>query len=168
MVIKTGLLAAILAAMLLAGCGSDDNDSREQQIEAMARKHGVNADVSLDARGEVQSVTINSANGAQIGKNLQLPEDFPSDVPMAPDWAVMSISPAPGGFMVHAMTDVSAAEALAATREQLTSEGWVETGFAQTNTAMAQIRFAKGDRITNVNLMDTGAQRTVQLLTMTP
>ena len=57
MVIKTGLLMAALTALLLAGCGTDDNDSREQQIEAMARKHGVNADVSLDAGGEVQSVT---------------------------------------------------------------------------------------------------------------
>ncbi len=80
----------------------------------------MNADVSLDARGEVQ-----------------------------------------------AKTDVFAAKAVAATREQLTSEGWVETGFAQANTAMAQIRFAKDDRITNVNFMDTGTQRAVQLVTMT-
>ena len=167
MEIKTGLATIVIAATLLAGCSSD-NDSREQQIEAMAKKHGVNADVSLNAQGEVQSVTINSANGAQVGKNLQLPDDFPDDVPMAPDWAVMAVSPAPGGFMVQAMTDAPAADVLAATREQLTSEGWVETGFAQPIPAMAQIGFAKGERTTNVNVMDGGDQRTVQMVTMTP
>lgn len=163
---KASVVAASLVT-LLVGCAGE-KDEREQHIEAIAAEHGVNADVSLDAEGEVESISIHSAGGGQVGKNLQLPDDFPDDVLMAPNWDVMSISPAPGGFMVQAMTDVSMEDALAAAREQLTSEGWEETGFAQPNPMMSQARFSKGDRSTNINVMDTGAQRTLQLMTMTP
>lgn len=168
MTIKTELLAAVGAVLLLTSCGGgDSNDSREQQMEAMAKKHGVDADVSLDEKGEVKSVTINTANGTQVGKNLQLPDGFPADVPMAPDWDIMSVSPTPGGFMVQAMTDASANEVLAAARTQLTAQGWTETGLQQSSPVMTQVGFAKEDRMTNLNLMDAGDMRTVQLVTMT-
>lgn len=169
MATSKGILAPVLAAVLLTACGGgDDSAAREAQMEEMAQKYGVNADVSLDDSGEVTSVTINNANGAQLGKNLELPADFPADVPVAPDWAIMAISPAPGGFMVQAVTDAAVEDALALARTQLTSHGWTETGAAQTSPVMQQVGFSKGDRITNINLMDTGEMRTVQLVTMQP
>jgi len=132
----------------------------------MAEKHGIEADVSLADDGEVESVTIKSANGAQVGRNLKLPDGFPDDVPVPSDWAIMSASPTPGGFMVQAMTDDSIEDALAQARAQLSGEGWTETDIAQPSLMITQVGFTKSDRMTNLNLMDTGATRTVQLVTM--
>jgi hypothetical protein len=79
----------------------------------------------------------------------------------------MATSPAPGGFMVNAMTDATADEAVAGIREQLTAQGWTESGFSQPNVMMTQVGFSKDDRMTNLNLMDTGDARNVSLVTMT-
>jgi hypothetical protein len=161
------LIATLGATLLLASCGGNDNESRENQIEAQAKEYGIDADVTVGDDGEVTNAVIKQPGGAQVGNNLQLPEGFPEDVPIPSDWTVMATSPAPGGFMVNAMTDATADEAVAGIREQLTAQGWTESGFSQPNAMMTQVGFSKDDRMTNLNLMDTGDARNVSLVTMT-
>ena len=162
-----GVWVLLSAALLLVSCGGGDNDSREAQMEAMAKKHGIDADVSLDEDGEVASVVIEQGyGGARVGTNLELPDGFPDDVPVSSDWTIMAVSPTPGGYMINGSTERTVDEALAAVRQQLTAEGWTETGFSNSNSVMTQVGFSKDERITNINLMDTGANRSVQLVTM--
>ncbi|WDI32220.1 hypothetical protein PUV54_03310 [Hyphococcus flavus] len=162
--------AAIAAgAGLLAACGGGGEEAREKQIEDMAKRHGVNADVELDDKGEVASVKINNGmGGATVGSNLSLPDNFPSDVSVDDNWSVMAISPAPGvdGFMVNAMTDDSVEETLSKLRSSLGAKGWTEEASDQPTPQMQRINFVKDDRMTNVNLISGGPQLTVQLVTM--
>jgi hypothetical protein len=159
-------LAMSAAMLFLVACGGSEQEQREEQIEAMARKHGIDADVAVDEAGEVTAVAINNANGTQIGKNLKLPDGFPADVPVPEEWTIMAVSPMQGGYMLNSTSSRPVEDSLAEIRQSLTAEGWAETGFAQPAPMMTQISFAKDDRITNLNLMDTGASRNVQLVTM--
>jgi hypothetical protein len=151
---------------LLVACGGNDDDSRERQIEQAAKEHGLDADVTMGADGEVSNVVINNANGAQIGKDLKLPSGFPEDVVLPDTWTIMASSPTPGGFMLNGTTETTVDEAVAEARQLLTDEGWAEIGFAQPNAMMTQVGFEKDDRMTNLNFMDTGATKNVQLVTM--
>lgn len=155
-------------ALMLGACGGGSEDAREKQIEDAAKRHGVDADVELDDKGEVASVKINNGMGATVGQNLDLPDNFPSDVPVDDDWSIMAISPAPGvdGFMVNAMTDDGVDETLEKLRNALGAQGWTEETADQPTPQMSRVNFVKDGRMTNVNLIDGGPQLTVQLVTM--
>ena len=170
MKLKTTLnttLSIFAAASLLAACGGGGGDeAREIKMEAEAAKHGIDADVELDDKGEVKSVTVNNGMGAKVGKNLDLPADFPSDVPVSEGWSIMSTSPTPGGFMVQATTGDSVEDTLAAIRKDMTAQGWTEESADQPNAMMSRIGFTKDDRLTSFNLMAVEPNLTVQLVTM--
>lgn len=160
-------LGAVLLGMLVVGCGDSENETREAEIEALAERHGVNVDVTLDAEGNVDSVTTNSGH-ARVGNNLSLPDGFPDDVPIADSWNVMSVSQVPqGGYMLQAMGDATQEAVVADLRAAMEGEGWSEKGFTQPAVHMSQLAFEKDDRMANVNIMQMGeAQLTIQLLTM--
>lgn len=160
--------AAALAALALAACGGDKAvDKREADIEAYAKAHGVDAEVTVDALGEVSSVTVKQGSGT-VGNDLGLPAGFPEDVKLPASWTIQSSSPVPpGGFMLTGMAQDTAEGITAAVREALTAEGWTETAFETPSPAMTQMGFEKGTRMTNINVMDTGGETlSVQILTM--
>ena len=156
------------AAALLAACGGGDNETREKQMEKVAKDHGFDADVELDDAGEVESVEITRGD-ARVGRNLSLPDGFPDDVPLPSEWEVISSNPAPGnGFMVQAMTGDNVGTIVAAVRQEMAGTGWSEVNFAEPAPTMTQIGFEKADRMTNFNVINPGSgQISVQLVTMT-
>jgi len=103
-------------------------------------KYGIDADVTVGDDWEVTNAIINNPSGGQVDNKLQLPDRFPVDVPIPSDCTVMATSPAPGGFMVNAMTDATADETLAGVRGKLTAAGWTET-VSQPNAMMAEVGF---------------------------
>ncbi|GJL91313.1 hypothetical protein [Hyphococcus sp.] len=164
----TELAAIFGASVLLAACGGgNDASTKEKEMEDYAAQHGVDADVELDDKGEVKSVTVNNGlGGAKVGSNLSLPDGFPGDVPVNADWSIMSTSPVPNGFMLHATTSENAEDALASIRKAMTAQGWTEETSDQPNAMMSRIGFSKGDRMTTFNLMKVNPNLTVQLVTM--
>ena len=161
------VLMAAIGALTLAACGGGD-EAKEQQLEDYAAQHGVDADVELDEKGEVKSVTVNNANGARVGQDLSLPDGFPDDVHVSDNWSVMATSPVPqGGFMLNATTPESAEATLSAIRQAMLAKGWAVEAETQSGAMMTQIGFVKDDRLASFNLMDTGgAALNVQLVTM--
>lgn len=164
---KSGLAMAGFLILLGACGGNDDAESRARDMEAQAQKYGIDADITVNEAGEVDTVTVNTLGGGQVGRNLQLPTDFPNDVPIPPGYQIMSVSPAPqGGFMVQAMTDDDIETILATLREQFSGEGWTESSADQTSPQMSRIGFEKGNRMSGLNLIDSGSQVAVQIVTM--
>ncbi len=162
-------LSAPLLALVLAivGCGDTEAEKREADIEALAERHGVDADVTLDADGNVASVQFDSGN-TSVGNNLSLPDGFPGDVPITESWNVMSVSQIPqGGFMVQAMSEASSESVVANVRSAMNSDGWSEEGFEQPTPQMSQLAFGKDNRMTKLNIMQMGqTQLMIQLVTM--
>ena len=161
------LTATAAAVFAITACGgSSDTDKRETEIENYAAAHGVDADVDVDASGEVSNVTIRQGGGL-VGNNLDLPADFPADVKLPSDWAIQSVSPVPSGYMLTGMVDDTVEGVSSAAREALTSEGWTEVAADQPSPIMSRINFEKDTRMTNLNIMDTGGEKlSVQLMTM--
>ncbi len=156
---------AAAAAIALGACGGG-NDAREEKIEREAAKHGVNADVELDKNGDVARVEIKGLGGASVGSNLNLPADFPADVPLPADWSIMATSPAPGGHMVQALSGDDAGTIASTMRESLTAEGWVEASADSPVPQMRRLGFEKDGRMTNVAITENGDTRLVQIITM--
>ena len=79
--ISQKMILAGMVTMLLAACGggSDNAESRERAIEKEAAKHGIDADVEVDEKGDVKKVEINRG-GSVVGQNVSLPDGFPEDV----------------------------------------------------------------------------------------
>ncbi len=163
------VLTVLSAAMLLAACGGGSEEAREKKIEAEAAKHGVEADVELDDKGDVASVRINNGLGATVGSNLNLPDGFPSDVPMDGGWSIISTSAVPGqqdGFMVQAMSEESIADLAEQAKRDMTAAGWSETSADNPTPQMSRLGFEKDGRMTNYILMDAGEKTSVQVVTM--
>ncbi|MGF1543774.1 MAG: hypothetical protein ACFB00_04625 [Parvularculaceae bacterium] len=158
---------AFTAALALVASGGGSTEDRERELEREAAKHGLDADVELDDRGEVRSVEV-KRSGQRIGQNLSLPDEFPSDVAVSDAWSVMHTTPAPqGGYMIQATTPDAVDAILAETRAAMAADGWSETAFDQPTPQMTSLGFDKDDRLTRVTIIDAGdGQRSVQLVTM--
>jgi hypothetical protein len=165
---KKNLTAMASASIvLLSACGGPGGESREEAMEAQARRLGIDADVTLDASGEVGRVEITGPGGARYGSNVTLPSDFPSDVPIDDGWSIVAVTPAPmGGYMLQALTDRDLAAATERLAARFTDAGWSETTRNQSGPQMGSLGFEKGDRMATVNLIAGGEQLSVQLMTM--
>ncbi len=166
MTFSSKTVLTLCAALLLAACGGDNAETREAKMEKEAKKHGIDADVSLDDDGNVETVEIKTGSGT-VGRNLNLPDGFPSDVVLADSWQIMSVAPAAGGYMVQALSSDSVDAVVSEIRSSFTDNGWTEVAFEQTAPNMSRIGFEKDDRMTNANIINSGGpQLAVQILTM--
>lgn len=155
----------VAAFFMLGACGGG-NDAREAQMEREAARHGVDADVELNDKGEVEKVEIKGLGGASVGSNLDLPADFPEDVPVPSGWSIMATTPAPGGYMVQALSGDGAQGIMDAMRASLTDQGWTETSADSPTPQMQRLGFTKDDRMTNVVITENGDTHAVQIITM--
>ena len=151
------LLAAVMAAGLLAGCGSADNDpeARQQQMQAYADKHGLDVDVDIRGSGADEQVVIkHNAPGmnALTGKNLDIPDDFPKDVPVHPGISVHAVNSMGVGYMLQGTTREDVQTIQAFYKEKMPAEGWTALA-AQPNPVMTRLGFSKGKRNATVTLM---------------
>ena len=160
-------VATILALGTVAACGgSDNNTTREAEMESVAAEHGIDADVRLDASGEVDQVVIN-AGGGQVGKNLDLPTGFPDDIDLPEDWEIISASaPLPGSHSLQMLSVSTADEIIADLRSRMTASGWSEVAFSTPAPTMTQINFEKADQMANFNVIQNGDTRAIQILAM--
>lgn len=154
--------AAALALAGLTACGSD-----EKEIDL---GDGTKASVKKDGDG----VTIKSDEGEiKTGTDMDLPDEFPSDLPMPQgDHKVVSSIDSNGELMVSLQADEFD---LPAEREQLKTEltnaGW-QVGndgiVEQAETAMVTINATKDGEEASYALMNTQGQPATAIITVRP
>jgi|GEM_PF-1308888 len=158
---------ASLTALGLGACSGGSDSAREEQIEELARQHGVDADVTLGVDGDVEQVAVKGLGGATVGKNLAMPDGFPDDIVVDAGWNIMGTNTIPtGGYMVQAMSESGAPAILEMLRSAMTAKGWAETASEQPVGSMTKIGFEKEDRMAVYTIIAAGPQRTIQLMTM--
>lgn len=159
------MLPAIMGLLLLAACGEDSTQSREAELEAYARSHGVDAQVRVSEDGDVQSVVINSGGG-QVGSNLALPNDFPDDVALPAELNIMGVTPTPVGLNVIAHTQDDMEMVIRFLVAEMARQGWAEASPAQAVPTMRTLRFSKGARSAMFNLVAADPGTSVTLVLM--
>lgn len=163
---KLRLTALIGVTALLSACGGD-TDSREAAIEKEAKKHGVDADVTVDKNGDLETVAIKHGN-AVVGQQLNLPDGFPAEIQLPSDWNMIASSPVPNidGFSVQALSEDDADTIVSTLRAALSADGWTETEADAPTPQMNRINFEKDDRMANFNIIANGETNAIQLMTM--
>lgn len=156
-----------MAVFALGACGGPSSDeARERQIEEYAAQYGVDADVEIE-NGEV-STTINTGGG-QVGSDLDLPAGFPDDVAVFPELTIHAAMATPGqvqGYMIQAQTESAVSDIVDFYAREMANAGWEPVEPEATAPTMERLGFKKGERLTTVVIIDTGAMKTVQLSTM--
>jgi len=166
---RMGLVAMISSAALLGACGGADNSSeaREKQMEAYAAKHGIDIDVE-SAGQDGEKIVIKRKLGpgqSQIGKNLDLPDDFPDDVAMSPKLRIHGTSKLPNGHMLQGQFQGDADTIASFYAQKMPAQGWSLEADNQPAPTMRRISYRKGSRIASLMLVSDqdGATTTVQL-----
>lgn len=79
--------AALLVAALATGCGADEK-AAEKAAETMLSKNGSKVDID----GEKVTVEDDDGNVTSFGEGVELPDDFPEEVPLPQgDYKVNSV-----------------------------------------------------------------------------
>ncbi len=140
---RAALCVALPAAFALAGCSrSSDELATEAAIRA-ATGH----DVKVDRDGE--QVTVKTDEGEMRiagGDDLALPETFPGDVYLPPEYRVTSVMDMGGTHVVSLSTRGRAGAMFEEARDAMRKAGWQQTMAMQHDADNAMLAFEKGGR----------------------
>lgn len=163
------LLAAALASLAsLAACGGadDSNDARERQMEQAAADRGLDVDVEIDDRnGEEQLVIRGLGQGGdtKIGRNLDVPDDFPDDMPVYPGLTLHAAGKTGPGYSLQGQTADGVDQIAQFYQQQMGEQGWQAEGETAAGPAMRMLRFSKDQRSAGITLIEGDNATTVQL-----
>jgi len=150
-------------ATLLAGCGqSAVENAMERRIE---EETGGDADVDMQADG---SMRVETAEGTVMtGPASELPENWPSDVPVYDDAQITfsgSASQGNGkmGTMVMLQTEDSVEDVVAYYKDEIVKQGWKIDATMQMggSTVMAA---TKGSRVVSMQVAASGEGTVITL-----
>lgn len=117
-------LVLVLIPLIGASCG-------QKAVERTAEKaleKASNGNVDIDINKNTVAVNINGGVTGQIGDDVKLPNDFPSDVYVVDGTIKTAIRNAErNGFSVSLQTTKTPAEVKALYDEKLKAQGWNET-----------------------------------------
>ena len=160
---KVFIIAAVLVlAITLTACGEKTAEKKAEK--AIETSTGGTADVDIDD----ETVTVNTNAGSfTVGEEVDLPENFPSDIHMIDGTIKMATETTEiEGFSVSIETSKSVSVAKTEYLEQLVDDGWTITGtldFTETASIMAE----KDDRTVTVTILETDGVVTVGIGTST-
>ena len=131
------LLTAAAAALLMSGCGSEESTSDPQQPVSRPvpatppRPQGLNKIVEqMDPDGKAMHLTATSPAGkkfqASIGDEVEIPDEFPDDVPIFPGSTPMASMLAPDeGIIVTFKSGEKQQDIFDFYQSSLVEGGWV-------------------------------------------
>lgn len=165
--VRHAVVGLLFVGLALSACGpaEDSPEAREKQLEAYAKQHGLDVDVSVGEDGEALAITQQvGGHSVTTGKDLARPEQFPDDVILYPNMRILAVSEAPTGPILQGQSDDEAAQVATYLREQMPSQGWTDQSPPAAAAApLTSLRFVKDDRSVNVNLIRTGEQTQIQI-----
>ena len=179
-------VAAFAMALSLAGCG--EKASEKMIEEALEAETGTDVDVDIsgdsitisgtdveggtfhiDADGETGTYT--SAEGelrVQAGDDVELPADFPEDVPTYAGMKLISAmtDSSQDAIMITATTSDPMDKVTDHFKREAVANGWAET-MSMPAGDMMMLQFSKNDRALSVAVMKQGQDTTIQLTVAT-
>jgi hypothetical protein len=154
----------LLAATLALACGSDE-ESVEPKLETFTIETEEGAfQVEADEEG-IRISGEEEGGGAvagQFGEAVEIPDQFPTDVPLYPDAKVVAAMMTEGQGMLTLRTGDDPDQVADFLRKQFEEEGW---SFGSELDLMGQqmLAFEKGDRIGAVQISREESETTIVL-----
>lgn len=164
------ILTFIMAVVALSACGpaNESTAEKDRKAEEYAASHGAKVDVQTKDDG-TKSVTVDQSMGAmtgQTGTDLEVPKDFPSDVPLYPEMKIVAASQMPGmGSMLQGVSVAGLDKVSGYYETEMKAQGWT-AGESQKSPGLHVTQYEKGDRAVSLTLMPVPEGTTVQIATM--
>ncbi len=175
-------VAAFVMTTGLVGCGEKAAEKLvEEAIEAQAGED-VDVDISgdsvtitgTDEQGESFRVDVDGETGTytleggvtqvQAGANVELPADFPKDVPTYPGMKIVSAitDASQNAIIISATTSDAMSTVVDHFKKEVGANGWSET-MAMPSGDMTTLQFSKGERTLSVMVMVQGQDTAIHL-----
>lgn len=135
-----------------------------ENVAEKAISSATNGAVDVDIDGK--TLTVNTETGSiQAGENVDLPDDFPSDVYVV-DGDLQSALQTPGnnGFQLSISTSKSLADVKSMYQQELESEGWTITSSLDLGVGF-NLFAEKGSKITTVTISEVEGKTQIVLTT---
>lgn len=151
-----GLVLALL--MCAVGCKKAAEEAMEAAIESQIAKDGGSANVEI-GDGDTSIKFEDKESGAKMafGKNVEMPQDFPQDIPVYKSMtlAVAQSQPEDNTFMVQGITSDAVATVAAFYTEETAKQGWAEATNLDQGDNLRVVAYKKDGRSLNVMLTAT-------------
>lgn len=161
------LICAAVFALALGACGRAADEAAEAAAErAIAAEAGGDADVDIESQDGQQSITVGTADGQLrhvSGDNVALPADFPTDIALPADYAVLSVMTMGPSLSVVLRSPGDPTDVYAKLRADQASQGWKEL-LSMESSEGSVLGFEKGKRGLLLNVAkDADGQSTVSM-----
>ncbi len=152
-------IAGVLVVGLLLTACSPTEKAVESAIESQS-----NQDVDVDIDND--QVTLNTNSGSlQVGDSVDLPDNFPSDVPVTDGTITAAVATSENdGFSVSIQSSQTVDQVKAEYESALVDDGWEITATLDIGGNVS-LSAEKDARFTSVGIADVDGQTTVTLTT---
>jgi hypothetical protein len=149
------MLAVLVCA---AGCKKAAEEAMEAAIESQIAKEGGSANVEIgndDASFKFEDKK--SGTKMAFGKNVEIPKDFPQDIPVYKSMtlAMAHSQPENKTFMVQGVTSDAVAKVAAFYAEELAKQDWTEDSNMEQGDKMRAVVYKKERRSLTLVLATT-------------
>ncbi len=162
---RTRSLVLVTMSLLLIGCGQ--NIAERAMERAIEEKAGEDAHVDIDVNSE--SMTFETDEGTATLNVDELPENWPSDVPVYPETAInmaSAIHDADGSplFSLLLTSKDAVAEIKAFYQRELPANGWsMDARVTMDAGGVTMIGATKGDQRLSIMIGETGEEATITI-----
>ncbi len=161
-----GLLLAV--AVCAAGCKKAAEEAMEAAIESQIAKDGGSANVEI-GNDDASFKFEDKKSGAKMafGKNVEMPKDFPQDIPVYKSMtlAMAHSQPEDKTFMVQGVTSDAVAKVAAFYADELKKQEWAEDSNIEQGDKMRAVVYKKDQRSLNLVLATTDEGTSIMITT---
>lgn len=153
------IVSALSLSPVLTACDTADTTDKvasagtEAAVEKMSESQ---MDVSVDNDDDTQTIVMGEGDDAvkiDIGNDVTLPEDFPSDVPLPDGIQLISAANIPKGFVIHGAVAGDLSATISQTKKDAKNAGWTEFMVTKQEQTM-MIMLEKEGRVVNYSIME--------------
>lgn len=149
-------LALLLLAFSVFGVSACESERTIETDEGTVTVDGAQETMIFSGKGEEKFEM-------KTGEGVELPENFPQDVPLYPDATIVASMASQEGVMVSCQSPADPAEVVVFYKEKLSGQGW--TVEAEMNMGpQRMISFAKADRHVTVTATSDAGKTQISLL----
>lgn len=161
-----GLMLAVLVCAV--GCKKAAEEAMEAAIESQIAKDGGSANVEI-GDDDTSFKFEDKKSGAKMafGKNVEIPKDFPQDIPVYKSMtlAMAHSQPEDKTFMVQGITSDAVATVAGFYAGELAKQEWTEKSNMEQGDKMRAVVYAKDGRTLNLVLATTDEGTSIMITT---
>ena len=148
--------------LILAGCGGSTQEKAvEKQIE---RATGSDADVDISGDNmKISGQTKEGAFSLSSGEEVDIPKDFPEDVPIYTPSSVSMAMNTPEGHSLTLRSSDDSKKILDSYKREMIAKGWSEQASINMGD-QSMLTYKKGDRAANITVGQSDGETQIMLI----